>query len=231
MLVPLHGTGFCGSLIRSTPSDKEPVMPSRPSPVQPTAILAAAGVALSAGLAYAQSDSVVSIEIDRPVLMPGESTTVRLWAGFDSGRDFAMGRIATDLLADSGGVDIAGAWSDVDLIPPMDWIATTPGVPEAGGYSGVVAGQWHWWQMPFETDTSDPIAFWEATFTAPTDSGAFIVDLSTMTILFDVYFGAYSSGTESRLDGLTEGAGRITVVPAPASGLVLLGVLAMRRRR
>ena len=195
------------------------------------AILVAAGVALAAGVAHAQEPGEVIIEIDQPVLAPGESTTVRLWADYEFGNDFAMGRIATDLLADSGGVQIAEAWSDVDLIPPMDWIATTPGLPEGGGYAGIIAGQFHWWQDPGATDRSDPIAFWQGTFTAPTDAGPFVVELSTSTTLFDVYIDEFLSRTESRLDGLTEGTGRITVVPAPAGGLVFFGLLATCRRR
>lgn len=82
-----------------------------------------------------------------------------------------------------------------------------------------------------QADPSDPIAFWEATFTAPTDAGGFTVDLSTQTTVFAVYIEQFSARSESRLGGLTEGAATITVVPAPASALVLLGMVAMRRRR
>ncbi len=200
-------------------------------PIRRRTAIVAGTVALAASLAHAQGTSEVIIEIDQPVLAPGESTAVRLWAGYDSARDFAMGAVVTNLLADSGGVEIAGAWSDVDLVRPMDFVGTTPGTPEAGGYAGIIAGQFHWWQDPGATDRSDPIAFWQATFTAPTGEGAFTIDLSTLTTRFDVYFAEWSSGTESRFDGLTEGAGRIVVVPAPASGLVLLCLLTARRRR
>lgn len=194
-------------------------------------VLFSTATLLAAGVAHAQMPGEVFIVVDEPVLAPGESTTVRLWAGYDSAVDFAMGGIATNLLANSGGVDIASAWSDVALVPRMDFVGTTPGVPEGGGFSGIIAAQFHWWQDPTATDRSDPIAFWKATFTVPADAGAFTVDLSTMTTRFDVWIADWSSRTESRLDGLTEGAATITIIPAPASGLVLLGVLAVRRRR
>lgn len=190
----------------------------------------AATVLAATNSAHAQMPGEVLIEIDQPVLAPGESTTVRLLAGYDSAVDFAMGRLATDLLADSGGVRIDAAWSDADLVPRMDFVGTTPGVPDAGGYAGIIAGQFHWWQDPGATDRSDPIAFWEATFTAPTDADAFAVDLSTMTTSFIAYPHEWSSLTESRFDGLTEGSGTIFVVPTPASALVFFGLLATRRR-
>lgn len=196
-----------------------------------TYAVAFACLTATANMAHAQDPGEVIIEIDEPVLAPGESTTVRLWASYDSTRDFAMGVVATSLLADSGGVEITDAWSDAALVGRMDWIGTTPGVPEAGGYTGIIAAQFHWWQDPLATDRSDPIAFWEATFTAPTDAGALTVDLSTITTRFEVWYSVDSSILESRFDGLTEGSGRITVVPAPASALVLLGLLAARRRR
>ena len=191
---------------------------------------AAATLALS-GTALAQSPGEVIIEIDRPVLMPEESTTVRLLADYDSAVDFAMGGIATSLLAETGGVNVSGAWSDATLLGRMAYPGTTPGVPDAGGFAGIIAGQFHWWQDPGATDRSDPIPFWQATFTAPDEGRGFAVDLSTLSTRFDVYVSRDSSRSESRLDGLTEGSGRIIVVPAPASGLVMLALLASRRRR
>ncbi|MEQ9097406.1 MAG: hypothetical protein RIE32_14210 [Phycisphaerales bacterium] len=197
----------------------------------PTAAAAsAAALAVCAGLTHAQMPGEVIIEIDQPVLAPGESTTVRLWAGFDSTRDFAMAGVATSLLADSGGVDIASAWSDVVLVAPMDGPGTTFGTPDAGGYAGIIAGQLLFPPAMIPADDSDPIAFWQATFTAPSDAGGFEVDLSTQTTAFAVYIERSSAISESRLDGLTEGAGTIVVVPAPAGALVLFGLLAARRR-
>lgn len=188
----------------------------------------------AAGLAHAQGPGEVIIEIDEPVLALGESTTVRLLAGFDSARDFAVAGVATSLLADPHGHDIAAAWSDVALVSPMDGPGTTFGTPDAGGYTGILAGQLNFPSTGGGADTSDPIAFWQATFTAPTDQGFFFVDLSTQTTRFDVYIERDSSRAEARLDGLTEGSGRISIVPAPAGGLVGLAALSFasaRRRR
>ena len=186
---------------------------------------------LAASVAHAQMPGEVFIVVDEPVLAPGESTTVRMWAGYDSAVDFAMAGIATSLLADLGVVEIGDPWSDVALVGRMAGPGTTRGTPEAGGYTGIIAGQFHWLQEPQFTDRSDPIAFWEATFTAPADAGEFTVNLSTLTTRFDVYIARQSSRTDSRLDGVTEGAATITIIPAPASAFVLLGALAMRRRR
>ncbi len=217
--------------------------PARHSPVGRTlgktmirttlaALASTAAVLATTTASHAQMPGEVVIEIDQPVLAPGESTTVRLWAGFDSTRDYAVAGVVTSLLADSGGVDVSAAWSDVSLVHPMAGPGTTIGTPDAGGYAGIIAGQINFPVSGGTADPSDPIAFWEATFTAPTDASAFAVDLSTRTDRFDVYIERDSSRAEPRLDGLTEGAGRITIVPAPASGLVLaLGLAAMRRRR
>lgn len=196
-----------------------------------TAVAASAGLVVAAtSAAHAQMPGEIIIEIDEPVLASGESTTVRLWAGFDSTQDFAMAGVHTSLLADSGEIDIDAAWSDVALVSPMNGPGTTTGLPDAGGYAGIIAGQLHFPIAGPRADTSDPIAFWEATFTAPADAGAFTVDLSTLTTTFAVYIEPDTSRFESRLDGLTEGAGTIVVVPAPASALAFAGLLAMRRR-
>jgi hypothetical protein len=133
----------------------------------PKHTIATASLCLAAGFAHAQGPGELIIDIDQPVLAPGESTTVRLWAGFDSTRDFAVAGVATSLLANSGGVDITDAWSDVALVFPMNGPGTTFGAPEAGGYAGIIAGQLNFPPAMFPADPSDPIAFWQLTFTAP----------------------------------------------------------------
>lgn len=201
--------------------------------IQPLALalLAAAGVvSLAAPGAHAQTPGEVVIDVDRPVLEPGESTTVRLLAGFGAS-EYGMAGVMTGLLADAGGVDIAAAWSDAALVAPMDGPGTSAGLPEGGGFAGIIAGKLNFPPTGGMPDPN-PITFWEATFTAPTDAGRFNVGLSTLTTRFDVYPTREATLGESRLDGLTEGQGRIVVVPAPAGGLVLgLGLASMRRRR
>ena len=187
---------------------------------------------VTAGSTLAQAGpGEIFINIPDRVLEPGESTSVRLLAGFDSTSDFAVAGVLTSLIADADGIDVSSAWSDVNLVAPMDGPGTTSGVPNAGGFTGITAGQLNFPPAGPGTDTSNPIGFWQATFTAPMDQGSFVLNLSTVPARFDVYIERSSSRAESRLDGLTEGASTITVVPAPASALVLLGLLANRRRR
>lgn len=179
-----------------------------------------------AGTALAQP--AITIEVESPVLMPGESTLVTMWAGY-GGTDFAVAGLETSLLTSVG----SDGWSDPVLIPQMDGPGTTAGTASVTGYDGIVAGQLH---RPFESSFAvpdNPIAFWQATYTAPTDVAAPVtVDLSTMTARYVVWVDQFSPFSESRLDDLTEGAATIRVVPTPASALVLAGgVLAMRRRR
>jgi MYXO-CTERM domain-containing protein len=191
----------------------------------------AATLLLAAGAAFAQAPGEVVIEVDEPVLAIGDSTTVRISAGWGGG-DYAMAGIQTSLLADAMGLDVASAWSDVALIAPMDGPGTTAGAADGNGFTGILAGQLNFPPGGIYSDPDpNPIPFWEATFTAPAGLGAFNVDLSTRTDRFDVYVERSSARSESRLDGLTEGSGTIFVVPAPAGGLVLLGLAARRRRR
>jgi len=192
----------------------------------------AATLLLAAGAAHAQTPGTVVIEVDEPLLAPGASTTVRLLAGY-GGDDYSMAGIATSLLADAGGRDVSGAWSDWALVAPMDGPGTTAGVAEGNGFAGIIAGQLN---FPiggiFSEPDPNPTPFWAATFTAPLDDDGFTVDLSTLTTRFEVYVDRFSSRSESRMDGLTEGAATIFVVPAPASALVLaLGLAGVRRRR
>ncbi|MEQ8316102.1 MAG: hypothetical protein RIE77_09525 [Phycisphaerales bacterium] len=197
-----------------------------------TAVAASAALVFSmTAAAVAQTPGTVFIEIDQPVLAPGESTTVRLLAGW-GGPDFAMAGVATSLLADAGGRDVAASWSDWALIAPMDGPGTSEGEAIGNGFGGIIAGQLNFPVAGIYSEPDpNPMPFWEVTFTAPTDLGAFEVDLSTDTERFDVYIARFSALSESRLDGLTEGAGTIVVVPAPAGGVVLLGLIALRRRR
>ncbi|MEO1279109.1 MAG: hypothetical protein AAFV77_09150, partial [Planctomycetota bacterium] len=109
-----------------------------------------------------------------------------------------------------------------------------PGGPSATGFDAITAGQLHFPPTSgIYADDSNPIAFWQATYTAPADvSTLFEIDLSTMTRRYDVYVDRASSRSESRLDELIEGFGTITVIPAPASFAVLvLGAACVRRRR
>ncbi|MFI4916093.1 MAG: hypothetical protein ACIAS6_06255 [Phycisphaerales bacterium JB060] len=185
----------------------------------------AATVLALAGTALAQYE--ITIDVDNPVLRPGESTTVTMLAGFDPIK-YAMAGIATDLVASTGSLGL----SDAALVSPMDGPGTTAGSPSATGYDGIIAGQLNFFNVSY-ADPTNPIAFWEATYTAPVDvTNPFDVDLSTMTSRYDVYPEMQRASSESQLSELVEGAATIRVIPAPASAsLLAVGLLAMRRRR
>ena len=193
----------------------------------PSTRLAALALAAAAPAALAQSE--ITIDVENPVLMPGESTSVTLLAGFDA-MDYAMAGVAGNLVTSVG----SEGWSEAMRVAPMDGPGTEPGVPSATGWDGIIAGQLNFPPTGgIYADPTNPIAYWTITYTAPADVAApFDVDLSTMTTRYDVYVAMDSSLSESRLADLVEGSGTIRVVPAPASAsLLALGLLAMRRRR
>ncbi|MEQ8845061.1 MAG: MYXO-CTERM sorting domain-containing protein [Phycisphaerales bacterium] len=180
--------------------------------------------------AHAQSVGV-TIEIDEPVLAPGEFTTVRLVASFPD-TDYALAGVAMSLRFDSPIADARRHWSDVASLPPFDGPTTGPVVTDTA-IEGLLAGQLNFPPAGIYADPTNPVAFYEATFTAPLDAGRFYeVDLFTDVMRFDAYIDRESAESQSRLDLLVEDAATITVIPAPASAAVLaLGLLAVRRRR
>lgn len=198
-----------------------------------TRTIATAALLLSAGAACGQTVNV-NILIDEPVLAPGDSTTVMLEVAFTTA-DYAVAGIATDLLADTTPThDISGAWSDWQLVAPMNGPGTTAGAPDGmGNFTGILAGQLNFPPGGIYSAPQNPIAFWQATFTAPLDIGGFRVDLTTDTSRLDMYPRRESALSESRLDRVVEGEASLFLVPAPASGAVLLlglGAAARRRR-
>lgn len=185
-------------------------------------------LATAAGSAQAQLDpSGLRILVDDQTLLPGESTTIRLEAYFDSARDYCIGGIGTWLDSSTG----AAGLSDVRLIGPLLGPGTTAGSPGEHGVRGIQAGQING-LADIYGDPSNPIAFWEATYTAPLDvAEPFDVMLETRTSLFYVYPDMYSARTESRLDGFQDDTAMIRVIPAPAGAAVLLGLMIVSRRR
>lgn len=173
----------------------------------------------------------VTIEIDEPVLAPGDSTTVRLVANFPAS-DWALAGVLTRLDFDGSIADPRSHWSGIGVLAPF---STGPSGPLLGdsAIEGILAGQLNFPPAGIYADPTNPIAFFEANFTAPADAGGgYFVDLSTLTSRFDVYTDRESTEATSYLDIITEEAATIFVVPAPASAAVLaLGVVAMRRRR
>jgi len=185
------------------------------------ALVAVAGMAAVASAQYE-----IQIDVANPTLGPGQSTTVTLAATHD---DWAVAGVQTDFISSVG----SDGWSDLALVAPMDGPGTSAGDASATGVDGILAGQLNFPPAMIFADPSSPIAFWQATYTAPDDvTDGFDVALSTDTSRFDVYIDRERSASESRIDQLVEGSGTISVVPAPASlALLGLGGLAAARRR
>ncbi|MEQ8844513.1 MAG: hypothetical protein RIB58_06635 [Phycisphaerales bacterium] len=179
------------------------------------------------GAAAGAGAQAINIEIANPTLTPGESTLITLTASYPAG-DYAVAGIATELVVNQ----IQGGLSDLQLIAPMDGPGTSAGTPGPGGITGIFAGQLNFPPAGIFADDSNPIAFYSAMYTWDGSlSGPVLLDIETRTSRFDVYVERDSARSESRLDGLIEGRGRI-VIPAPAGTLVLgIGALALGRRR
>lgn len=192
--------------------------------------LSITAVAAFAGIAHAQTVGV-TIEIDEPILAPGEFTDVRLVAHFPDA-DYAFAGVLLDFAFDSPIADPRRHWSNVIVPSPFGTGPSGPQVTESA-FVGLQASQLHFPPAGIFGDPSNPITFFEATFTAPDDAGGgYVVDLSTLTDRFDVYLSRDTSTAESRLDLVVEDSASIFVIPAPASAVVLaLGVLGIRRRR
>lgn len=189
------------------------------------ALATAAAPTISPALAQT-SDAAIVFDIENDRLLPGQSTTVTMAAGWD-GPWYLMCCVETDLMISTGDA----GWSDLALIQPMAGPGTTPGTLGATGVEGILAGQLNF--PPGIPDPQpNPLPFWQATYTAPADAGApFDVELTTETSMFEVYVERGTAETRSLMDVLTEGQATIHVVPAPASALVLIGVACSGRRR
>ena len=187
-------------------------------------IVAVASGLLMAGAAMADGERLF-FEVSNDIGPSQPSAVVTLWAAFDP-RDYAVAWMAADLEASEG------TWSGIAIVPPMDGPGTTPGIVDGRRVEGVLAGQWN---IPVGAgvfaDPSNPIALWRGTI-AVDDFSPRTIDLASMATRFDVYISRHSTAYRSRIDALEQAAGGIRVVPAPASGAILvLGVLAARRRR
>ncbi|MCW5757337.1 MAG: hypothetical protein KIT54_08890 [Phycisphaeraceae bacterium] len=195
--------------------------------VNARASLSALVVGCSTAIVCAQAE--VRIVSDQSELLPGESTVVSMYAAFPP-TEFAFGAIFTDLLASTGST----GWSDLEVPRALHAPGWSEGTPTTMGIEGIIAGQVYFPVAGPEIDLSNPILFWQATYTAPLDITApFDVYLTTQTGRFEVYISPDSSRWRSYVDVLVEGEATIRVVPAPAPFALLLmgGALVHRRRR
>ena len=175
--------------------------------------------------ALAQSSVIIDAEHD--TLLPGQSTTVTLWAAWPSS-EYALAGIATDLGITTG----TDGWSDWRLADRLRAPGTSAGAATASGFTGIVAGQVYFPIAGPEIDLSNPIAFWSATYTAPADvPTAFDIELATITRSLQVYIHPDSSAAREHLPDLVEGSATIHVIPAPAGTLTLATGLVLARRR
>jgi hypothetical protein len=129
--------------------------------------------------------------------------------------DGAFASIGTDFLTTVGST----GWSDWQVLAPLDDRGTQAGDATALGVEGIIAGQFSFPPTGGRPVASNPIAFWRATYTAPADiATSFDIQLSSMTEDVFVYLDPAGGVTESRIDGLEEGAGMISVIgpPCPA---------------
>ncbi|MEQ8317305.1 MAG: PEP-CTERM sorting domain-containing protein [Phycisphaerales bacterium] len=190
-----------------------------------TKIAAFAGAAL--GLAAMASATVqpntYEIRVSNVVSPGTPSATVEVWADWDSDLFYAFAAAEWSLRGDGTG-DFSGP-SSAFTDPGQD-----DGTPSGGDVLDIVTGQLQFPSGGIFADTSDPILIWSATWST-TDFTARTVDLATETARYNLYLD--DTGLSSEVTAtVLEGAGRIEVIPAPASlALLGLGGLAAARRR
>ena len=184
-----------------------------------------AGAAL--GLASMASASVTpntyEIRVSNPVSPSNPSTTVEVYADWDSDLFYAFAAAEWSLRGDMTG-DFSGpasAFGD----PGQE-----NGTPMDGDVLDIVTGQLQFPPGGLMADTSDPVLIWSATWST-TDFTARTVDLATETDRYSLYVDE-TGLSEDVTTTVLEGAGQIEVIPAPASlALVGLGGLVAARRR
>jgi len=185
------------------------------------ALLAVAG--LTAAATASVDPNTYEIRVSNPVSPGTPSTTVEVWADWDSATYFAFAASEFDLLGDSTGA-FSGPSSAFGDPGQQD------GTISGGDVTDIVAGQLQFPPGGFSADRSDPIKIWSGTWST-TDFTARSVDLSTLTTAYSNYLDVAGSSADVTMT-VVEGAGSITVVPAPASlALLGLGGLAAARRR
>lgn len=159
------------------------------------------------------------------VIAVGETITISMFASY-GGTDYALAGIATSIQVN----ETQGDFSNLRLVAPMDGPGTSAGVIMSGDIDSIIAGQLNFPTAGIYADSTNPIAFWEADFTVGAVVGGVALDIETVTTKYDVYIDRTRSTSESRLADLEEGS-LVIIVPAPATGLALLGGLAVASRR
>ena len=184
-----------------------------------TSALAALACTSLAAPALADGERLF-FEVSNDISPDQPSAVVALWAGFDA-RDWALAGVAGSVVASEGN------WFALELVPPLDGPGTSPGVRTGGGsvVEGIVAGQLNF-PSDILADPTNPIALWRAEIEV-FDFTPRTIDLASDTSRFDVYIDRDSAASRSALADLEEAMGTVVVVPAPATPIVLGGVLAL----
>lgn len=192
------------------------------------ALVALAGLAAGANAANTWTAVVTYSNPLGYILLPTDTATVEIWAGFDD-----------DLFAMAGGAfavntdDVDGSWSDFDLDLGVDGeLGTKKGTANGGNVEDIIAGQLHFPEANIFADESNPIKAWHGTFSTSNVVDFRLVALSTASTKFAVYINDAGS-SQDFIDTLVEAAGTIQVgIPTPGTAALLgLGALAAGRRR
>lgn len=165
----------------------------------------------------------ISIEVDRPVLEPGETAQVLMRAGFNSDVDYSMQLVVTSLHWGLGPVHL----EDLRLVAPMATLCLGSPYPSGrcsageygpGGVEGIVAGQIEFGGgASIYSNPNDPIDFWTARYVAPTVvTEPTSIELFTLTTAYRLHVQSGSSLTVERVGELVEGSATIRIVPCRA---------------
>jgi hypothetical protein len=175
--------------------------------------LIATAVVAAASAAFAQTDLyTIEIQIDRPVLEPGEFARIFLAPAFDTQRDWANGGVSLDFVAPDMGAGI----SDLAGVAPWGISGAWNPVRCDAGICGFIAGQLNFPSAGIYADPRSPLPAFTFSYTAPDVSEPTEVVFETQTHRFDVWVDRDTSESASRLDELTEGRATILVVPCRA---------------
>ncbi len=191
----------------------------------PTRIAAFAGaiVGVAAMASATVQPNTYEIRVSNIVSPGTPSTTVEVWADWDSELFYAFAAAEWNLRGDMTG-DFSGpasAFTD----PGQEG-----GTPMVGDVMDIVTGQLQFPTGGLLADTADSILIWSGTWST-TDFTARTVDLATETSQYSLYLN--EAGLSSDVTStVIEAAGQIQVIPAPASlALLGLGGMAAARRR
>jgi hypothetical protein len=167
-------------------------------------------IALTAAASASAQDYTIQVQVDRPVVEPGEFARIVFAPAFDTSRDWAMGGVNFDMQSSAG----REGFSDLSAIVP--WSHELGPAPCDGGWCGILVGQLNFPPAGIYADPRSPLPAYGMTYTAPAVTEPTEVSVETRTNRYMVYVARESSDSVSRLDELTEGHATILVVPCRA---------------